>query len=236
MPYRTLDARHIEETANALQRRIAERFPRSGLAKVAVELVSLAGDTGTKAAALAKPMWPLRALVIAATAAAAIAFVALGTFVSFDRPQGETWNFVQGVEALINTVVIGGIGLVALIGAEDRLKTRSVLAGLGDIRSLVHVVDMHQLTKDPLAVASDHRKTASSPERRLSPTELRRYLDYCSEMLSLSGKLAALYAQAVASPAAVEAVNDLENLSIGLSRKIWQKIALVPADAQARRK
>jgi hypothetical protein len=64
---------------------------------------------------------------------------------------------------------------------------------------------------------------------------LRRYLDYCSEMLSLAGKLAALYAQAVSTPAAVEAVNDLENLSIGLSRKIWQKIALIP-DTKARRR
>jgi len=235
MPYRHLDAAQIERTAQALHQRIEERFPDAGLAKVSAELVRVARDTASRAAALSRPMWPLRLLAIAATAAIAIAFVVLGTFVSFDRPDQAGWNAVQGIEALINTVVIGGIGLIALIGAEDRLKTRAVLAGLGELRSLVHVVDMHQLTKDPLALGDSHRRTASSPPRDLTPAQLRRYLDYCSEMLSLAGKLAALYAQAVSTPAAVEAVNDLENLSIGLSRKIWQKIALIP-DTKARRR
>lgn len=57
--------------------------------------------------------------------------------------------------------------------------------------------------------------------------ELGRYLDYCSEMLSLISKLAFLYVQNFTDPIAQEAVNDLEDLTNGLSQKIWQKIMLL---------
>ena len=46
-------------------------------------------------------------------------------------------------------------------------------------------------------------------------------------MLSITGKLAALYAQALNDDVVVNAVNDIENLGTNLSRKIWQKIMLV---------
>ncbi len=46
-------------------------------------------------------------------------------------------------------------------------------------------------------------------------------------MLSITGKLAALYAQSVNDDVVVEAVNDIEELGSNLSRKIWQKIMLI---------
>jgi hypothetical protein len=52
-------------------------------------------------------------------------------------------------------------------------------------------------------------------------------------MLSLTGKLAALYAQSVNDTVVVEAVNDIENLATNLSRKIWQKIMMVEQNAEA---
>ena len=54
-----------------------------------------------------------------------------------------------------------------------------------------------------------------------------RYLDYCSEMLSITGKIAALFAQSVNDDVVIDGVNDIENLSSNLSRKIWQKITLI---------
>lgn len=57
--------------------------------------------------------------------------------------------------------------------------------------------------------------------------ELSRYLHYASEMLSLIGKIAALYVQHFDDAIALEAVDDIEDLSTGLSRKIWQKIAML---------
>jgi hypothetical protein len=57
--------------------------------------------------------------------------------------------------------------------------------------------------------------------------ELTRYLDYCSEMQSLTGKLAALYAQNLPDPVIIDAVNDIEELTANFSRKVWQKISIL---------
>ena len=48
-----------------------------------------------------------------------------------------------------------------------------------------------------------------------------------SEMLSLTGKIAALYVQDFEDGVAVQAVNEIEDLTTGLSRKIWQKLTIV---------
>jgi hypothetical protein len=86
---------------------------------------------------------------------------------------------------------------------------------------------MHQLTKDPEQLLSSEPSTPSSPERTLSPPELGRYLDYCSELLSVTSKLAALLVQYFNDDVVLRAVNEIEALTTGLSGKIWQKIRLL---------
>ena len=56
---------------------------------------------------------------------------------------------------------------------------------------------------------------------------MSRYLEYCSELLSLVSKLAALHAQDLQDPVVLEAVNDVESLTADLSRKVWQKITIL---------
>ena len=63
----------------------------------------------------------------------------------------------------------------------------------------------------------------------MSKFEVTRYLDYCSEMLSLISKLAALYAQNLPDAVVIDAVNDIEELTTNLSSKIWQKITIIDA-------
>jgi hypothetical protein len=48
-------------------------------------------------------------------------------------------------------------------------------------------------------------------------------------MLSLTSKLAALYAQNLPDPVIIDAVNDIERLTTNLSQKIWQKITILDA-------
>ena len=86
---------------------------------------------------------------------------------------------------------------------------------------------MHQLTKDPEQLLSAEPNTPSSPERMMSPPELGRYLDYCSELLSVTSKLAALLVQYFNDEVLLGAVNEIETLTTGLSGKIWQKIRLL---------
>jgi hypothetical protein len=65
--------------------------------------------------------------------------------------------------------------------------------------------------------------------RQLDHIELVRYLDYCSEMLSLAAKVAAVYAQSTRDPTVVAASSDLQQLTANLSSKIWQKIRIAQA-------
>lgn len=228
MPYRTLDKTKIIETAETLELRVAERFPDSSLSKVGLEIKKLAQDLALEASKLERPIWWLRLFVFGSIFLAALVFAQVGTIISFERLSTGALDFVQGIEAAINTAVFAGVGIYTLATLEERFKRRRALNHLHALRSIIHIIDMHQLTKDPVAGVGELKPTKSSPKRSLSGDELKRYLDYCSEMLSITGKIAALFAQALNDSVVVEAVNDIENLSANLSRKIWQKIMLVP--------
>jgi hypothetical protein len=150
--------------------------------------------------------------------------------ISTSTTADNVYSVLQGIEAAMNIIVLMGAALFFLVTIEDRLKRRRALTALHELRSIVHVIDMHQLTKDPSAVVSVGGKTPSSPARTLSPFEVTRYLDYCSEMLSLTSKVAVLYAQAFPDPVVTDAVSDIERITVGLSQKIWQKIMILRAE------
>ncbi|MDX8534635.1 hypothetical protein RFM41_25420 [Mesorhizobium sp. VK25A] len=229
MRYRTLDPTRIIETAQRLEERVAERFPERGLRAIAAELVSLSLDLAKAAKELEAPIWWLRGVIIAAFIAGVAMFLFVGTILPLDRISGadDAVQSMQGIEATINTVILAVLGLLALIRTEERIKRKQVFRKLHGLRSLIHVIDMHQLTKDPATLSADFKPTSHSPARITNAADLARYLDYCSEMLSITGKIAALFAQSVNDDVVVNAVNDIENLSSNLSRKIWQKITLI---------
>ena len=127
----------------------------------------------------------------------------------------------------MNLTVLVGAALLFATTLDDRIKRRRSLRELHVFRSIAHVIDMHQLTKDPSSILDDGPPTESSPQRTMSKYELGRYLDYCSEMLSLTSKLAALYAQVLPDGVVIDAVNEIENLTANFSRKIWQKISII---------
>jgi hypothetical protein len=173
----------------------------------------------------------LRGLIVAAFFAGVLVFLFVGTILPIDRISGthDALQSVQGIEASINTVILAVLGLLALIRTEERIKRKRVFRQLHGLRSLIHVIDMHQLTKDPAALSINFKPTSHSPARITNAADLARYLDYCSEMLSITGKIAALFAQSVNDAVVIDGVNDIENLASNLSRKIWQKITLIEA-------
>ena len=86
------------------------------------------------------------------------------------------------------------------------------------------------MTKDPEATPVPELATPSSPKRTMTPFEMSRYLDYCSELLSLTSKLAAFHAQYLRDHVILSAVNDVEALTTGLTHKIWQKIMILDTE------
>lgn len=224
--FKTLDAARIIETAERLHRRVGERFPESSLAKVAGELLELARAGRADIDALSAPIWWLRATVTGLTAAGAFLFVYVGSFI---RIGGAGAIDVGALEAGINTLVLAGLGLLFLARAEARVKQARALKALHQYRSIAHVIDMHQMGKDPVMLGTDRPRTAASRRVTLTPFEMERYLDYCSELLSVNAKIAALYAQHIDDPVVVEAVSDIEAMCTGMARKVWQKIMILQA-------
>lgn len=233
MPFRSLDPVKIIQTAERLERRIAERFPERGLAQVAAEVVAQARLVADEVQRLTPPIWGLRLLVGLVVLAGAAVFLWVGSIVPLNQVGRDTFDSIEGVEAAINTLLLAVLGLFALVRLEARVKRSQVARGLHALRSVIHVIDMHQMTKDPVTLDPAYQPTDHSPERVLDAVGLSRYLDYCSELLAITGKLAALYAQAVPDEGVASAVNDIELLGSNLSRKIWQKITLIDTGGPA---
>jgi hypothetical protein len=225
--YLNVDPESVVHTVARLRLRVHERFPESGLAGVADELQTVARASAARALWTGRPLISLRLLM------GALALVLLAAFVTVVRALLATANvqteslseLVQAIEAGTNEVVFVGIAIFFLASIESRIKRARLLAALHELRSLAHVVDMHQLTKDPERILGP--STPSSPARTLNPFELSRYLDYCSEMLSLLGKIAAMYARYTTDPPSLAAIDQIESLTSRLSNKVWQKIVVI---------
>jgi hypothetical protein len=229
MPAPSLDADAVTRTIGLLCQRVEHRFPGSGLAGVARELDRVAQQTRERAAWIARPILGLR-VVVAALIALIVAGL-VGTLLSLRSPKEpvEVLQFVQVLESGINDVVLVGAGVFFLVTIERRLKRSRALRALRELRAIAHIIDMHQLTKDPEWVMPRGSETGVLPPRHMTRFELSRYLDYCSEMLSITGKIAALYIQDFDDDGALAAVNEVESLTTGLSRKIWQKLMILYA-------
>jgi hypothetical protein len=228
--YRTLDASKIIASLDTLSRRIGERFPAASLTHVCRELTEIARDHSRRADGIGRRSWSLRGAVVALLAGCGWMLVRIISLLDLSRTSADSiYTVLQGIEATMNILVLMGGAIFFLVTVEDRLKRRRAIMAIHELRSIVHVIDMHQLTKDPAGATARPgvSDTPSSPKRTYSPFELIRYLDYCSEMLSLAAKVASLYAQGYPDPVVTSAVNDLEQLTANLSQKIWQKISIV---------
>jgi hypothetical protein len=225
--HRSLDAEAIAATIERLCQRVEVRFPGSGLAGVCRELDAVADRAAETSAWIGRPILPLRVavgLLVALILAGLV--VTLGALRAPVEPLTLA-ELVQAIEAGVNDLVFVAIAVFFLLTLETRLKRRRALEAIHELRSIAHVIDMHQLTKDPEWVLDRGRETGILPPRTMSRFELSRYLDYCSEALSLTGKLAALYMKGFDDPVALQAVNEVEALTTSLSRKIWQKLTIL---------
>lgn len=236
--YRGLRPEKVIDTIDILDRRIGERFPGSGLRNVASELLQISQEAVTRAENIQRPNVGLRFIVLLLVMSIV---VILALFIKQLRVGGDIFeleHFVQSVDSSLASMVYVGAAIIFLFTLELRIKRRRLLSAVHELRALAHIVDMHQLTKDPERMTGRGSSTASSPKRTMTPFELGRYLDYCSELLSLISKVGAIYVQDFPDSIALEAVDELSTLTNGLARNVWQKIMILenmigPAEQQA---
>lgn len=129
------------------------------------------------------------------------------------------FELIQGVESSINDLVFLVVAVWFIMKMESAWKRRISLRSLHKIRSIAHVIDMHQLAKDPEVLDVEQ-------DRDLAFL-LIKYLDYCSDMLSIASKAAALHVQGFEDQDTLSAVREIEALTDGFRTRIWQKIGII---------
>lgn len=65
-----------------------------------------------------------------------------------------------------------------------------------------------------------------APDCSLTLAELMRYLKCCTEWLSLTGKVAAIYIQRFDDEVTLASAREVGNLVTGLCQKRWQEIVI----------
>jgi len=227
-----LEAEYVADTVGRLEKRIRARFPDRRLGNVAAELGATVpqvqdGFERSKARRAQVRLFSRVASLLIVLAVLVALVLALRDVVTQGTENSFDW--VPLVESVVNDGVFAAIAVFFLWAMPDRLERRTLLDLLHRLRSLAHVVDMHQLDKDPEQVRSDYQPTSVSPERRIMDAEeLHHYFDYCSELVSLIAKTAALCAERTSDAVVLTTVSEIETLAAQLSQKIWQKISLLP--------
>jgi hypothetical protein len=230
---RVLKEQELLKTAVKLQERVAERFPESGLSKVAAEVVLVTREALVRAERIRRPDLVLRGglIVLLVVVLAGVAW--------------ELWNYwyqvldFQSVFSFFGTTKEGAAYAAAialfLVTLEVRLKRRRALKAIHELRAMAHIIDMHQLAKDPDRIGLQDGPVEVAG-KVMTAESIGRYLHYSTELLALVSKVGALYVQDFPDATALTAVDQFENLATGLSSKIWQKIMIldrIQAERQA---
>jgi hypothetical protein len=230
-----LDAAAVREIVVELEARIGARFPTRGLRGVANDLLTLLDQVGRLPAGVQNRVRIARvasravmALILAGTVLALV-LAAKDAVFDADGEIASSLDVLPLIETLINDVVFAGIAVFFLYSFPERLQRGRLLNLLHQLRSIAHIIDMHQLSKDPEQLRPSFVPTPASKPLELTRDQMERYLDYCSELLALVGKTAALCAEESRDDVVLDTVSTIETLTVGISRKIWQKIGTLPS-------
>lgn len=230
-----LDPEKILATADTLALRVDERFPKSGLAKLSSELAEIARGTvrNIEQSGRRIPLLRLGAWFFIFISILLISLMTRYVHLNWDSLTNinEPGDLIQAIQATIETAVFIAASIAFFFGWENRIRRRRAMVALHELRTLAHLVDIHQLNKTPDTIRFTSSFSKISPVRRMSPFELARYFNYCTEMLSLVGKLAMLYVQDFPDSVVLQTVDQIEDLTTGLSSKIWEKSMLLTPDA-----
>ena len=120
--YRELNPQRVIETSLLLQKRISERFPGSGLSRVAQELVEVAQAADQVSLWLSRPIWWVRVSVAAAVLVLLLLLPAALSLVDLSLKGVGIFETAQGVEATVNNLVFLAVAVYFLFGLEARLN------------------------------------------------------------------------------------------------------------------
>src|SRR5204863_1077089 len=131
------------ETVERIQKRIAVRFPGSGLSQVAAELAQVTREAVARADEIRRPNYWIRAGLVLVGLLAVIG-VARHFYFAENLRAGlrELLEFVNATAGVSVYLIAAAVFLVTL---EIRFKRRKALRAVHELRAMAHLIDMHQL-------------------------------------------------------------------------------------------
>ena len=212
------------ETVRKIQNQIATRFPSSGLSIVAADVVQVTQEAMARAHTIRSPnRWMQACLVL-------LGLIAVGGVVAYVQSRTDettlwqrTWHFLdeaKGSAAILTAATI------FVVTSETRMKRKRALKAVHELRAIAHIIDMHQLVKDPDRLGDPINPPAIAG-KPMDADLLGRYLHFCTELLAITSKIGQLYVQDFPDPRSLAAVDQFELLATGLSSKIWQKLIIL---------
>jgi hypothetical protein len=229
-----LQGKSLNDAAIDLSQRISAEFPERGLTKEARELARDASSFVQEAQSLSRKgvtYYAIRLLVILGIGSwlgtMSLMLLRIWRLIEQKQESLDLFQSMQGIDSGIHIAVSAALAIIFVATLERRRKRGIAFNGLNSLLNFAHVIDSHQTDKDPTAFASGLPRIGVSSKVPLDPPQLLRYLDYCSEMLSLVRRFAALYGQESGDTVIAELVDGIADLTSSLSNKIWQKITIL---------
>jgi hypothetical protein len=203
-------------------RQIDTYFPDRNLTKVSSSIIEFAERHTADLHVIDRPNRYIQ-LLIGSAMSTMLALVMYWMYELFIHNDGSGMIFeLQDLDAFINILIFGSAATWFLLNWQAKSKRSFIIHRINELRSFAHVIDMHQLTKDPFF----------DDEMDMSDDDLIRYLDYCGDLLSCCSKLAATYLEHTDDEMVVQCVNEFESLTGRFNRKIWQKITILDRKKQ----
>jgi|SRR5208283_4426580 len=221
---RVLNKDELLKTAEGLARDIDRQFSASGLTAVAAEVVKVTQEAMVRAERIRRPNILLRLGLVLLVVIAVV-----GVVVYLKSHEGELKPlelFFKLLDATKGSAAFLAAVAIFLVTLEFRLKRWRALQAIHELRAMAHIIDMHQLAKNPerFALALEPIQVSG---RTMSPDQMAQYLHLCTELLAIVSKIGQLYVQDFPDATALAAEDQFEGLATGLSSKIWQKLMIL---------
>lgn len=215
-----LRAEKLIETVDRMASRIVGRFPEANLGKVAIAVADVTRNAVATAERINRPNWPLRVgLISMAVVVVTIAGTTLAVIEADKNPNERYSDLFRIGQVLSGAGLWLGAVFVFFWTLETRLRRGKVVQALHELRGLAHIIDMHQLAKDP--------ECGPDSDPAYNRETLPFYFDYCVDLLAILSKIGQLYVEDFPDGTTLAAVDQLENLTSGLAQKIWQKATIL---------
>ncbi|HZV20207.1 MAG TPA: hypothetical protein VE986_01540, partial [Hyphomicrobiales bacterium] len=156
-----LQGKNLFEAAIELSERISGEFPARGLTQEARELAKDAKSFVAEAESLSRKgasYYAIRVLVALGfglwIGTTSLVLLRIWSLVQKKPESLDLFQSMQGIDAGIHIAVSAALAIFFTATLERRRKRRIAFNGLNSLLNFAHVVDSHQIDKDPTAFAS----------------------------------------------------------------------------------